>query len=241
MATKNQGENKKPLNWSTIPPLISAGVAVLIVICVMVWYIAYMYGRMEAPPARPDGTRPGQVVQGDSRVSHRQLWTILPDESWSSQESGEVEAEPCEVVGDEVGFLAKLEGGDAYAEFFLDLRSLELPGMERNEDGTYDLSGKTIKTRVRSDASFVGESSAHNGVEISLKNPSANWETILSPYKNVERALSSPAGMPLSWRVPTHSVSKHAGGLTVKFTIGSDSTDTYEGNFYLQKVEISGP
>ena len=133
-----------------------------------------------------------------------------------------------------------LDGGDAYAELFLDLRSVRLPNeIPRNSDGTYNLAGKELVVVVRSDHNFKGEISRPNGAQILLKNGPPQWANLISPWMNVNDAMQTPQGMDVFYMVPDNAVSKEVAGISLKFTIGSGSNDSYEGNFFVTSVTIN--
>ncbi|MDA2937712.1 hypothetical protein MYX75_05545 [Acidobacteria bacterium AH-259-A15] len=132
---------------------------------------------------------------------------------------------------------ANLRGGDAYAELFLDLRGVRLPGVEQNPDGSYDLADRELLALVRSDRNFKGEPSRPNGVQFLLKNK--RWENLIGKWLPISDAMLTPDGMEVFFRVPDDKISRSVVGISLKFTIGSNSNVTYEGMFLIKSVRIS--
>lgn len=134
---------------------------------------------------------------------------------------------------------ADLNGGDAYAELFLDLRSVRLPNeVPRNPDGTYDLAGKELVAVVSSDYDFKGASSRPNGAQILLKSGPPQWANLVSPWLHIHDTMQTPQGMEIFFAIPDDAISKEVAGISLKFTIGTGSSDTYEGSFFVKSVKL---
>lgn len=129
-----------------------------------------------------------------------------------------------------------LQGGDAYAELFLDLRNVSLPEIEQNSDGTYNLAGTELVAMVRSDQDFKGDPEHPNGVQFLLKNE--QFKSSESRWLDVSGAMAS-SGMEVFFKVPNdNDIARETAGISLKFTIGSNSTESYEGSFFIDSVTI---
>jgi len=133
---------------------------------------------------------------------------------------------------------ASLHGGDDYAELFLDLSGVSLSTIRRNPDGTYNLAGTELIAVVISDHNFKGDPKHPNGAKFLLKNK--QWDNLIGTWININDAMMSPAGMEIFFMVPDDRISREVAGITLKFTIGSNSKETYEGSFFVQNITIRG-
>lgn len=134
---------------------------------------------------------------------------------------------------------ADLQGGDSFAEFFLDLRNLQdLPGVKKNSDGSYKFSGMKLITLVSSDQDFQGDPKHLNGVQFLLKN--STWKSLEGPFLPVNSAAMTQKGMQVFFDVhdDPQGISREVIGISIKFTIGSNSKATYTGNFFVKEVII---
>jgi len=131
---------------------------------------------------------------------------------------------------------ADLKRGDSFVELFLDLRHVNLPGIGRNPDGSYNLAGKELSARVRSDWDFRGQQRYPNGAQFLLKNET--WENHVGTWFNVSDAMITPEGMDIFYSIPDDKITRRVVAITIKFTIGSHSTATYKGSFFVHGVEI---
>lgn len=131
---------------------------------------------------------------------------------------------------------ANLRGGDSYAELFLDLRAVRLPGVTRNPDGSYNLAGRELMALVKSSHDFKGNPSHPNGAQFLLKND--KWENLIGTWLNITDAMLTTYGMEVFFTVPDNRISKNVAGISLKFTIGSSSNSTYQGSFFVKDIKI---
>ena len=129
-----------------------------------------------------------------------------------------------------------LNGGDDYAELFLDLRGVRLSRIERNPDGSYNLAGTELIAAVRSDQDFRGDPNHPNGAQFLLKNK--QWDNLIGTWLNINDAMMTPTGMEIFYEVPNHEISANVAGISLKFTIGSNSNETYNGSFFVKSIKI---
>lgn len=132
---------------------------------------------------------------------------------------------------------ADLKKPDDYCELFLDLRSLRLEGLERNEDGTYNLAGREIIATVTADKSFIGDQKHPNGVQFLIKD--SKWDNIIGTWLNVNDSILSSDGMTVFYRIPKNTISQKVAGISLKFTINSESKDKFKGTFRVNEVMIN--
>lgn len=132
---------------------------------------------------------------------------------------------------------AKLKGGNDFAEWFLDLRYVDISGIERNPDRSYNLAGKELIAFVISDEDFKGKPSHPNGAQFVLKD--RNWKNLEGPWINVTDEMRSPGGMRVFFRIPDEQISRNVAGISLKFTINSESKATYQGSFFIRSVRIT--
>ncbi len=158
---------------------------------------------------------------------------IPPTAGWKPQEPGAIGG------GYKDGILelkANLHGGDDYAELFLDLRGARLSGIEQNPDGSYNLAGTELVAVVRSDRDFKGDPDHPNGAQFLLKNK--QWDNLIGTWLNINDVMMTPTGMEIFFQVPDDSVSRKVAGISLKFTIGSNSNETYKGSFFVKSIKI---
>lgn len=132
---------------------------------------------------------------------------------------------------------AELQGGDDFAELFLDLTNVHLPEIEQNPDGSYNLVGAELIALVGSDHDFKGDPKYPNGAQFILKN--RNWDNLLGTFLAITDEMMKPTGMKTFLRVPDHKISREAAGMSLKFTIGSKSKANYKGSFSIKSVKIT--
>lgn len=113
---------------------------------------------------------------------------------------------------------------------------MRLHKIKRNPDGTYNLAGTELIAVVRSDQNFKGDPNHPNGAQFLLKNK--QWNNLIGTWLNINDAMMSPAGMEIFFIVPDNRISRELAGISLKFTIGSNSRETYEGSFFVQNITI---
>jgi hypothetical protein len=122
---------------------------------------------------------------------------------------------------------------DDYAELFLDLTKVELPNLEQNADGTYNLASWKLGGHVRSQFDFRGNLNHTNGVQFFIfVKP---WESFEAQWINAGPGMNS-SGMDIFGEINDKEILKEVAGISVKFGIGKDSSASYGGELYLEKV-----
>lgn len=129
-----------------------------------------------------------------------------------------------------------LRGSDSYAELFLDIRTINLPGIGKNSDGSYNLVGRQIGAIIISNNDFTGDQKHPNIVQFLLKN--SKWESYNDLFSNVTDEMRKPNGMVVSHTIPNNNITSIVSGISIKFTIGSNSDDNYIGNFIIKKIYL---
>lgn len=130
-----------------------------------------------------------------------------------------------------------LQSSDDYAELFLDLRAVHLPGIDRNPDGTYNLSGKEIIAMVRSEYDFKGNPSRPNGAQFLLKDK--DWNNLVGTWLNITDAMITEQGMEVFYKIPNDIIARQVAGISLKFTVGTGSRASYDGSFFVRSIRIN--
>ena len=138
--------------------------------------------------------------------------------------------------GYSLSFNAKLQSENSYVELFFDLRSENFKGLERNQDGSYNLVGKTIAATVQAEKEFRGDKDDRNGVQLLFKN--SQWESYEDPRVDVKRIMMSEAGMGIKMDIPNNEITQNVAGISLKFTLGAESNSVYDGKIYVQNMMI---
>lgn len=156
---------------------------------------------------------------------------------WESQGTGNVSLN----YNNGIAILnASLNGGDKYAELFLDLRGKYLQGIKKNSDGTCDFSNARLTANMKSTKNFKGDQNNSNGIQFILRNEKNNqWSDQIGDWTKVNDALFSNEGTTIEYLVPSNEITKHVRGLSLKFTIGTGSNANYDGSFIITSVKLS--
>ena len=113
---------------------------------------------------------------------------------------------------------------------------MNLTGFIPNHDGTYNLADRELIAVVKSSADFKGDTQSPNGIQFLLKNN--NWENYEGPWLHVSDEMMGN-GMRISLRIPGNEITESTRGISLKFTIGSHSNETYSGIFYIDEIRLN--
>lgn len=200
--------------------------------------IGYLEAHIEhprSPSEEPSTSRNKANIQNTSDEDKIAIDNNIPlDAGWQPQGPG---AKGGGYGKGRLSLITDLQGGDAYAELFLDLRAVHLSGIERNPDGSYNLAGREIIALVTSDKNFRGDPSHPNGAQFILKNE--KWESLLGTWLNITAAMMTSEGMKIFYKVPDVQISRNVAGICLKFTIGSNSRETYKRSFVVHRVRVT--
>jgi uncharacterized protein YoxC len=183
-------------------------------------------GTVEGPTVLSEGTEPPPAAADES---------VIPlDAAWKCE--GSIANDGGGHIDGKLQLKADLTHADNSAELFLDLGSVPLAGIKPNQDGSYNLAGMELVALVRSDQDFKGQSNASNGVQFLVKDK--NWKSRVGPWSNVTPAMESETGMKVFYKIPDAEISRNVAGISLKFTINSESRATYKGSFFVHSVKI---
>ena len=112
--------------------------------------------------------------------------------------------------------------GDNSAQFSLVLRDVNLPEIERNPDGTYNLSGTELIAVVECDRNFEGRLALFD----------ASWDFLKGPWLNRIDATNGQ----MSFKIPDDI--NYSNINAISFVFASPSNETYEGSFFVKSLVL---
>ena len=174
----------------------------------------------------------GGESSADGAKSSRTFAPISRAGDWLAQDYADSRGIPA-VRANRGGLVAtaRLRGGDPHrgkGEVYTDLKYVfGLPSE------TLDLRGRSVRAVVDVPASFVGDPSAPNGVQVFVKD--AALDSAYSKYMNVTRRGRHVVTLSGSSDVDLSKVRI----IGVKFAIGRRSTDTFSGTLRVREVQIA--
>lgn len=133
---------------------------------------------------------------------------------------------------------ANLQISDSYVELYFPLNSIHLNGIAQNSDGSYNLIGKNISAMVQSTLDFKGDPKYPNGVQFIFKNK--KFESYIGTWLTVTDEMITQNGMIISQDIPRDNITEKVTGISLKFTIGTNSRMQYNGSFFINRIFIQG-
>jgi hypothetical protein len=152
--------------------------------------------------------------------------------SWKAQGPGAIN------LHEENGALTlsvDLKGGDDYAEIFLDLRSVHFTNIEQNTDGICNMVGKRLDATIRSSPDFRGDLDHLNGVQFILRDKQYNMS--VGPWFDIGPTILT--GMKIFYVVPENQITRETAAISLKFTIGSGSNESFKGELFLNRMTVN--
>lgn len=210
IALKQENTNHEPW-WKAIAAIITA-LAVLITAIATLWPVITNnqvgeYKFISTPSLSPIPTTPSIIVD------------IPLSGGWKADEE-EGGAVGTEYKNGTLELKTRLQGENNYAKFYLDLRGVYLPEIERNPDGTYNLTGTELIAVVKSNHNFEGRLAFYN----------KSWDFLKGPWLDRIDATNGQ----MFFRVP-YDIS-YSNINTICFVFAIQPNETYEGSFFVQSV-----